>query len=170
MKRSLLLTAIALFAAGCNTAPPVFSFDDTEVYKAERDLVWAGIVDYFSTRDVTIATIDKESGAFVGSFSAKAPTGGNEFLSGYAACPGVFLSAPREDETSINVFVIATNDGAKVRVKTVHKRMYYSEFAEIHETWECNSTGFLERTLLNHVKGYLVSDREYAFLSTSLAA
>ncbi len=144
-----LFVAIAAAAAlsGCATAPLVHEVEKTRTIPASKDVVWERAVGFFATNNLSIETIEKDSGIIAAERTVNRPAAGT-YMGGWADCGASFLEIPVAQLVDLNVFVRPVGEATSATVN--------ARFTEVRQmgsspttTATCNSTGALERMILD---------------------
>lgn len=138
------LLALVLLAAGCATPPNIYTFDRTSTYPISKDEAWERLITYFTTNNIQIKTIEKDSGviyaerALVDATIADCGQGGLAIDVARAGGLNVFVRSisPRETQVSVNSDYKIT-------------RMFDGQVM----VTPCNSTGLLEGEILRSIGG-----------------
>lgn len=156
--RILLLAALIVNLAGCATftKSSEHKFDKTAEVNKPFDDAWAGVIRFFSSKNVSIKTIEKNSGLIVSEpFSINILTNADLFDCGKFSSADV-IGNQLNGKASFNVFVEKL--GAK---KT---KITLNTFAEINnmpgayggvvidDKYKCYSTGSFEKMLFEYLK------------------
>ncbi len=137
---NLLVVITIAVALGCVSPPKTYDVQNSATVSDAYDVVWARLMQWFTSSQVQIKTIDRASGVI---YAERASVAGTD----YADCgsPGIAVTVSRP--IAMNVFVQPVN-GQQTRVTvnvtvTETRRFDTSVFAV-----DCNSTGRLERQIL----------------------
>lgn len=149
----VVVSALALFSvAACATAPASYEFERTRTIAEPKDAVWERVVEFFATNNLSIKTIEKDSGIIAAERMIGSPgTGGS--VGGFADCGVNAFMVPMNQTVDLNVFVRPQGPSStNVSVNT--------SFAEVRvfgsnppQTVSCNSNGKLEDMLLDAAAG-----------------
>ena len=146
MKQFIAPLAVLVLASGCATAPQQFEFDKTRTIPESKDVVWERLVGFFASNNLSIKTIEKDSGIIAAERMIGRPGSGGKILD-WADCGSELLMTPINQTADLNVFVRPAPGGATVTVNTRFSES--RQFADERPTVTiCNSTGALERELL----------------------
>lgn len=136
------LIAICVIAAlcSCATPPETHLFEKTETYTKPKDAVWTNLVDFFSRNNISIKTIEKDSGIIYAETTSFDPT--------FADCGSAPLYHPVRNVAEFNVFVRQINQQrTQVTVNTTYREMrQFGGYPPV--VVDCSSTGVLERMIL----------------------
>ena len=155
-----LLPFIAtLLLAGCTSAPPVFDFDRTQIIDADKDAVWQAAMKFFTSHNLDIETLEKESGVvYARAETALKFVSGASFDGGVAECPsGLGLTLVQAvDRTRVNLLVSEVEDGTSVTINAAFTRNYPPDHMTSKTT--CNSNGLLERAIFDFLSGEIETE------------
>ena len=146
--RYFILPLILL--TGCSSLPRQPYIEKSRLYNAPKDIVWEGVIDFFTENSIPIKTVEKDSGLIYAEQQFTKP------MSVWAECGtrGMmpFLT-PSQDSVSLNLFVRENAEGNQttVDINTVFKRMYRNIGLA-----PCNSTGILEEIIFGHIGSYIL--------------
>lgn len=144
--RVRVFAALAVGAAltGCGTPPKSYSFDRSKTYPISKDEAWERLLGYFTSNNIQIKTIEKDSGVI---YAERAVVD-----AAIADCGDGGLAVDVARSGGLNVFVrsISARE-TQVSVNSDYKitRMFDGQVI----IGQCNSTGFLERQILSSVDG-----------------
>lgn len=86
MGRSIILLAtLGAALASCATAPEVYDFPKSRVVPEGKDAVWERVVEFFAANNLSIKTIEKDSGIVAAERMITSPRGIAPWLHGRAA-------------------------------------------------------------------------------------
>lgn len=141
MKKHLLLLGSLLAFAGCATPPKQTAFSNTQTYQSSKDQVWSDLLAFFTSNNIQIKTIEKESGVIYAERSRSDPS--------MADC-GQDLAVELSRPATLNVFVKPESKGTTVTVNATFEVIRSFD----NRTWTapCHSTGALERQILASIK------------------
>ena len=149
MRKFLPFAALAVLS-GCATAPAVYQFDNSDVMDADFAETWESTIDYFSSRNIQIRTIERDSGLI---YAERMYAGGYDSATGgYADCGSQPMYTPTRSSISFNVFVRSVDEeSTRVTVTTSFSQtLVMGSYPPIQV--ECNSTGLLETSVLRAIK------------------
>lgn len=136
--RFLSLAALSVLAA-CGTPPKVTAFKNSETFALTKDQAWENLLVYFTSNNVQIKTIEKDSGVIYAERAGIDQT--------FADCGQGGLAVEVSRSGTLNVFVRAIGkDRTQVTVNTDFKVM--RQFDGRPLVADCKSTGMLERGIL----------------------
>jgi hypothetical protein len=143
MRLSAISTLLAFAMAGCATAPQTHQFQNTVTTSLPYDAAWSNIMDFFSSRNIQIKTIEKDSGIIY----AESTTVDQRF----ADCGNPGLAVPLQNTASFNVFVRPLDSElTQLTVNSQHKQLrQFGGYPPV--VVDCNSTGSLETAILQSV-------------------
>lgn len=152
MGRSIfLLAALGAALASCATAPEVYDFPKSRVVPDGKDAVWERVVEFFAANNLSIKTIEKDSGIVAAERMITSPRGDGT-VAAWASCGAAPLEVPVRQAVDLNVFVKPQGAGTQVTVNTRITEM--RQFAnDPLVTVTCNSNGTLERMVLDAAQG-----------------
>ena len=139
MKKLLLIAIAALTFTGCATTQAQnYQFDKSRTYNSSFDDVWDNLVQWHADKNISISNIDKDSGLIVAESSG--------FSDELASCSSSPLVVQLAKKAKLNTLV-QQKDNVKVTVNTQFLQRV-SLLDEV-QTVPCNSTGVLEKTILD---------------------
>jgi hypothetical protein len=145
--------AAAAFASlgACATAPQVYDVQNAQVMPEGKDVVWERLVGYFATNNLSIKTIEKDSGIIAAERMMGRP-GSSGKIFNWADCGTELLMTPVSQSVDLNVFVRPVSSGTSVTVNTrfTESRVFADERPVLNY---CNSTGALEGEILRAARG-----------------
>lgn len=143
-----LIAALAL--SGCSpTPPPPRTIENERTYAMPRDEVWQRTVDWLTASQLTIKSIDKESGLIY----ADATYSDFDAIDAYADCGSTGFYHEWGAGLQLNVFVTEAQGGTKLRANAKIRQELMSRFnPSVHSSVDCASTGVFERQLLDAIK------------------
>jgi hypothetical protein len=143
MKRqSIAVALLASVIASCATPPKQAVFDKSQSYDMNKDFVWESLLSFFTSNNIQIKTIEKDSGVIYAERSSVDRT--------MADCGEAPLTAEIARSGTLNVFVRPT--GAKTQVTVNSEFKVLRMFDNQTFTAACHSTGLLERSILDSIK------------------
>lgn len=148
MKRFTAL-AISLAAAACAAPPALIPIDNSRTLGISKDEAWANAVEYFATGNITIRTIERDSGII---YAERMFGSGNE-VAQFADCGTAGMSVPTSTTVDLNVFVREAGDGVNVTVNTRFSQQRQSAWDNSISSVECSSLGVIENRILDAVAG-----------------
>lgn len=154
MRKSALSFAIvsALALSACATPPASYNVVNNRVVPESKDVVWERVVSFFATNNLSIKTIEKDSGIIAAERMISSPTTSGGIL-GWADC-GVNAMAPaRSQGIDLNVFVRPQGQATQITVNTRFNEVRFNTLTSMVEDVPCNSTGLLEERILNIASG-----------------
>ncbi len=137
-----LFAIIACIALGsCATPPKQSSFSNKQTFSLTKDQAWEKIIDYFTSNNIQIKTIEKDSGVIYAERSLSEKSMSN--------CGEDPLSVELSRPATLNVFVRSFASGTEVTVNAEFKVVRTFN----NQTWTnaCYSTGVLERDILTKI-------------------
>ncbi len=143
------VAALGLVSSSCATAPKQFQFDPIATMDAGYEDVWSSVVEYFAVGGLPIAALEKDSGIIATSWmDAAASMGENKT---YCDCGGAGLTIPKWTRGKFNVLARRLDDGrTQLRVTAMYQQQ--REFMDARTTVNCNSTGYLEKSIHDYVR------------------
>ena len=150
-RRSVLPLLITIFLCACVTPPVKHHIEIQREFDASKERVWAGLMDYFTTKNIPIKTLEKESGVVYAEMST---SGRDPEMNRIADCGTYPLETPRTSIVSFNVFV-RERDLTVVTVNTRFNREWVYMAVIVRP---CTSRGVIEKAVLNHIDQYLASN------------
>ena len=154
--RTLAVATLAVVLVGCSAAMQTYQFDKSRTYPASPDQVWEGVMQYFTTNNIQIKTLERDSGVV---YAEKVYPNQLE-LQLVADCGSNIFHESALPTASLNVFIAGRyRDEAEteVTVNTQFIDIYKDQWAGGMGQKPCNSKGTLEKTILDHVETYLIS-------------
>ncbi|MCC5980108.1 MAG: hypothetical protein JJU26_00140 [Oceanicaulis sp.] len=150
--KKYVIGMIAGFAlAGCATAPQVYQFDNSDVVDAGFSETWDALIEYFSSRNIPIRTIDRSSGVLYAERMGD-PGEPAEFLE-YADCGTHGLASVASSNMSLNVYVRSeSDDRTRVTVTADFSQAVIAVGAYVPHNHRCNSRGTLERLMIERIR------------------
>ena len=139
--RSIAVTALAgAIVCGCASPPKTYTVENSSSVPDAYNVVWTRLMQWFTSSQVQIKTIDKASGVIYAERASVANTD-------YADCgdPGIAISIARP--ASMNVFVqpiSAQQTRVTITLTVTETRSFDKNVFQV----SCNSTGRLEREML----------------------
>lgn len=155
--RMIIIMAV-LVLTGCATPPLTYDFSPESSYKSSKDIVWAGVMSFFSEGNIQIKTLEKDSGVV---YAENTYTSANSSLiDQFADCGKYPAMTPIGGLAGFNIFVSQSpkKENVTVRVNTNFKKSWFFSSAlvgNITESIVCNSRGTLEKTILDHIHAYV---------------
>lgn len=136
--------AATAMITSCATPPATYSFDRSNTYPISKDEAWERLLGYFTTNNIQIKTIEKDSGviyaerSMVDASIADCGEGGLAMDVNRAGGLNVFVRSisPRETQVSVNSDYKIT-------------RMFDGQLM----VSQCNSTGLIEGQILRAISG-----------------
>jgi hypothetical protein len=145
MKIRIAAAASAMaIVASCATPPKTYTFDKTRTYPISKDEAWERLLGYFTTNNIQIKTIEKDSGviyaerALVDASIADCGDGGLTVDVSRSGGLNVFVRAISPNETQVSV-----NSDYKI-TRTFDTQVIVTP---------CNSTGLIEGQILRSIQG-----------------
>ncbi|MDJ1632246.1 hypothetical protein [Rhizobium rhizogenes] len=140
MNYKLLTVATLAALSSCATPPKATVFKNSETFSVTKDQAWEKLLAFFTSNNVQIKTIEKDSGVIYAERSGVDAT--------YADCGQGGLAVDVSRSGTLNVFVREVSAGkTQVTVNTDFKIMRQFDGQPI--IGECKSTGSLERGILS---------------------
>jgi hypothetical protein len=138
--RALPLLAVSALHLACVTPPKTYPIESVRILEASYDDVWRSLMRFFTTGNVMLKTVQKDSGVVYAEYMT--------FTDGQADCgtPGILMITGRT--LGLNVFV-EDLDGDSVRVSVNTRFVEHRRFDTTVMTVECNSKGTVERLILD---------------------
>ena len=148
MEKGIRFVTLSLFLvllASCVPPPPAtpIVIENTRNYTATYDKVWGSLVEFFAITNLSIATIEKESG-IIGTSTFAVAARATE-----CDCPSMFLWTRHWANGRFNVFVSEQEGVVNVRVTTSFTATY--SFDNSYFTKPCTSTGQYEVLILDYI-------------------
>lgn len=151
IKHVAVIFLVSLVAA-CASAPveEIKPFDKSRTMEASYDEVWTNLIRFMSTNDVSIASVEKDSGLIV-------LTGDNltgALMQEYCDAKPAFLAALSGGKASGSVIVNADGDFTTVTVNARFSATYVNAMANppVYSTRPCNSRGAFETAVLGSIQ------------------
>lgn len=140
MRLAFIVIGLLLISA-CATAPSTYGIDNSRVYNKPYDEVWSDVMGFFTTSNIQIKTVEKESGIVYAESM--------RFTDQQADCgtPGINKVVGRQ--MSLNIFVKENSDNqtaATVNTNFIETRRFADQPAF---AVECNSKGTVEAAILS---------------------
>lgn len=156
MIRVTALCIAAMILAGCVTDPTVYAVERSRQYPDDKSVIWGRMLRYLETNRIAVMAIEKESGVITAHrefHGAETSWGDRGHLSNVADCGKDFMAIPEGHTLKISALVIddgARRSTASVIVTILENHIDASGWgANPPPPRECNSTGVLERDILN---------------------
>jgi hypothetical protein len=146
MKRFIAIVAVAGLASACATAPGAYDVRNTRTYPQGKDAVWERVVETFASENLSIKTIEKDSGIIAADRMFGSPIGGGGTILNWADCGKGGLAIALSQAADLNVFVRPVAGGTSVTVNTRFQET--RKLMDTVATVQCVSTGNLEERLL----------------------
>lgn len=145
MKISIAAALAAIMAlSACGTPPKTYNFDRSNTYPVSKDEAWERLLTYFTSNNIQIKTIEKDSGviyaerALVDASTADCGQGGLAVDVSRTGGLNVFVRSIGPKQTQVSV-----NSDYKIT------RMFDGQVM----VTPCNSTGLLEGQILRSIGG-----------------
>ena len=146
----MALCVILQLTLSCASAPKRYLFDNSATVKSEFDKSWEAVISYFAKNNISIKTLEKESGIIAAEVQA--------FPKGWIDCGKAGFGAELLDPPAgaFNVFVREVSDGTcEIQVNASFSIEKYDTFSNRSAgRVSCNSTGEFEAGLLQYVYEY----------------
>lgn len=144
---------MTVFLCSCATAPVQHRVESQRNFDAPPEKVWAGLMDYFTSNNIQIKTIEKDSGVI---YAEQLYIGQDTAVDHIADCGKYTLEIPEQTNVSFNVFV-REEKPVTVNVNASFSRVW--RFGNYPPTKRsCTSKGTLEKYVLNHIHAYLMEN------------
>ncbi len=143
-----LIIAAALIAASlsaCATAPAVIEIENSRTIPQTKDQVWSNLVEYFASSNITIKTIEKDSGIIY----AERMFGRGYSIVDLADCGADPMAVPASATADLNVFVRERPGGVTTTVNARFHQQRVSAWDNSISSVDCSSLGTIERTILD---------------------
>ncbi|ADK99408.1 hypothetical protein [Brevundimonas subvibrioides] len=151
VKKLAILLALTAPIAACATAPATYAVTNTRVLPDSKDVVWERAVEFFAMNNLSIKTIEKDSGIIAAERMIGSPSRGG-MIGTWASCGSELLMLPVAQSVDLNVFVRSVPaGGTSITVNTDFTET--RTFDASRTTVNCNSTGVLETSILDSVSG-----------------
>ena len=159
-----IIIAKALFLAiltGCGTLPKEYDIESNRVYEAPMDVVWEGVIEFFTGYNIPIKTVEKDSGLIYAEHQYQKPQDVSAAFYGWADCGDPsFMELDIGESLSLNLFV---RDSGNTGQTTVTVNALFSRVTQVSGALfttdivktPCNSTGKLEKLIFDHIDQYL---------------
>lgn len=147
MKLQIPALAVLVFGlSACATAPAFVPIENTRAIAQSKDHVWANLVEHFASSNISIKTIEKDSGIIY----AERMFGGGNSVSSMADCGVDPMARPITTAADLNVFVReAPAGGVTTTVNARFRQTRQSAWDNSMTSVECASLGTMERTILD---------------------
>lgn len=138
--RSILLLSLICLVS-CATPPKNTVFEKAKIYDKSKDAIWEDLLSFFTSNNIQIKTIEKDSGVIYAERSGIDAT--------MADCGQVPLAVDVQRSGTLNVFVRSMGSKTQVTVNSDFKVMRMFD----NQTYiqACNSTGLLEKSILESI-------------------
>jgi hypothetical protein len=142
IKAACAVTALTFALAACATPPKQVSFKNSETYNLSKDETWERLLSFFTSNNVQIKTIEKDSGVIYAERST--------IDASMADCGEAPLMAEIARTGTLNVFVRSKAGQTEVTVNSEFKviRMFDNQTFTV----ACHSTGTLEASILASIR------------------
>ena len=147
MKKILILIT-ALFTFGCATTSVVGNSVTSETLMTSYDEAWAKVIRFFSTNQVGIGTLEKESGIVTINGQNLAMDLMNEYCDAGPAIP--FLHRPIRGTANGSVTLV--DDGGFVTANVNVSFSIVSVYGQVPVVNRCTSTGKFEDSILETLR------------------
>jgi hypothetical protein len=142
VSRTAIAALLCASLGGCATPPQQHSFDKSQTYPSNFDATWMHLVQYFTSNNIQVKTIEKASGVLYAEKS---------FVdyANFADCgkPGIALVLGTV--ATLNVFVVS-QQGTSTSTVTVNTTFVQTrQFDTNIWTVPCVSTGELEQQIMH---------------------
>ncbi len=135
--------------SACATAPQTYSFEKSRKFDASFDDVWEGVISYFAENNISIKTLEKDSGLVVAE-NDHFPAGE---LTKYADCGTNSMVTNAYATGKINVFIRAVGpDTTKIQTNAKFIQTAQSSWDRSTIVTPCNSKGTLEQAVLDSIE------------------
>ena len=138
------MTAVLALSA-CATAPEVYDFDNSKTVSTSYDQTWEKVITYFSSNNIPIKTLEKDSGLVVAEIARL----DGRSISRYADCQASMLDMIEGGKADYNVFVRRAADGTTVTVNTDFSATRRGVGTATSSFSDCNSKGVFEQEFLS---------------------
>lgn len=144
--KQAIIGILAAALAGCVTPATLYEFENSNSFSHGGDVVWPAIIEVFAENHINIQTLERDSGIVGGEYRVAA----DEQATMYSCARSAFL-APVIDTLRYNVFMREGPNGTTVSINLQVERQYRDSLNGGTQTAVCNSTGDIERTLLDRI-------------------
>ena len=145
---ALLTMTLVVFLAGCTTTQiAIEPFDKTVTVERDFDDVWTTLVRFMSTNDISISTIEKESGLI----SLRGENLTKDLIAKLCDGQAAFLWTIIGGGASGSIVVM--DDDGFVTVNVNARFTTTSTYNGPTVTNGCNSTGYFEKSVLASISG-----------------
>ena len=153
MFRIIALCAVCAALAACAATPQTYHFEKSREYARSYDQIWAGIMEQFTSNNLQIKTIEKESGIIYAEQTYSPNAKDFETAADCGLEPGNIPNG--RGVIGLNIFVVEKSpDHIRVTVNTRFQMpvLVYAVIANVPEDRECNSKGVIERRFLDQLE------------------
>ena len=147
--KKLAILAAALAVTACAAPPAYIPIDKSRTVALTKDEAWSNAVEYFASGNITIRTIEKDSGIIY----AERMFGTGSDVSQFADCGAPGMSVPIGATVDLNVFVREAGDGVNVTVNARFSQQRQSAWDKSISSVECSSLGVIEERILDAIAG-----------------
>lgn len=147
--KKLVTLAIALTVAACAAPPAYIPIDKSRTVAMSKDEAWANAVEYFASGNITIRTIEKDSGIIY----AERMFGTGADVSQFADCGAPGMAVPVSATVDLNVFIREAGDAVNVTVNARFSQQRQSAWDRSVSSIECSSLGVIEERILDAIAG-----------------
>ncbi len=150
---------IMLLLTSCVTLPAIYNVDAQKTLDASSDIVWSGLMQFFTENNIQIKTIEKDSGVVYAEriYSATSTSSQNTLPDAWFDCGRSDMETPVSSTLSLNVFVRddLKKENTTVSINAVFSQKWYSHWDGRNRMIPCNSTGTLEVIVLDYISKYI---------------
>lgn len=145
--RSLGSVLFVVLLFGCASTPRVTSFESTRTYSKSYDQVWRELMQSFTSYNLQIKTVEKESGIVYAERLS--------FDNAQADCGYQWPFVPLSRTLSLNVFVATLEDSGSTQVTVnadFRERRQNNLNPAQTQDFVCQSTGAVEQAVLGAIR------------------
>lgn len=149
MKR-IIIACLAAAVSGCASTPPAhIPIENSRRIALSKDVAWSNLVEHFAAGNITIKTIERDSGIIY----AERMFGTVADVATFADCGVPGMSVPISSSVDLNVFVREVEGGVNATVNASFRQQRRSTWDNSLSTVECASLGTIERSVLSAIAG-----------------
>ena len=147
MKKMIYAAALAISLSGCASLPTAGPVERTVQVTKSKDVVWDNLIEFFASKNISIKTIEKDSGIVYAERTTSSAGG----LSEWTDCGSSGLDTPVRQGLDLNVFVreigTASDPKTSVTVNARFTEMRRNFWDDSIGSFDCSSRGVLEQLI-----------------------
>ncbi len=158
MKYFIGLFLVAFFFFSCESykPPKIYNFDHSRVIQKDFDVTWSKLIQWFGNNNTPIKTIEKASGIISTEYRLKTDAVSNAMDCGTSGFGATIKQNGYTGNFNIVVEKLSENS-TKVTINTffngLRDDLQYidGKYVNIETKIDCNSTGYLEKEILDYI-------------------